>query len=328
MRPDLLEVSGLVKTFRVGGGVFSTSATSLRAVDGVSFRVGYGDTLGIVGESGCGKSTLARLILQLTPVTEGSVRLEGEELVGLGRREMIRQRRKIQIVFQDTYGTLNGRMSAADVVAEPIRNFRLADGAALTARVARLLDLVGLPKDSAGKFPHQFSGGQRQRLGIARALAVEPKLVVCDEPVSALDVSVQAQILNLLKDLQRELKLSYVFIAHDLAVVRHVSRELAVMYLGRIVEIGEAGAIFAAPAHPYTKGLISSVPSSAGTGEGPRELLAGDVPSPMSPPTGCGFHTRCPQAMERCRSEAPPLRQVAAGRFSACHLHETAVTQF
>ncbi|HEX5794501.1 MAG TPA: ABC transporter ATP-binding protein, partial [Geminicoccaceae bacterium] len=291
------------------------------AIDGVSFDIAPGETLGLVGESGCGKSTAGKVILGLIPPTAGSVRLEGQEILGLGRRAMHAHRRHLQVIFQDPYASLNPRQTAGDTVGEPLANYGLAEGRAREARVAALFERVGLRPEQMRRYPHEFSGGQRQRLGIARALAVGPKLIVCDEPVSALDVSVQAQVINLLVDLQAEFGLSYLFIAHDLAVVEHISHRIAVMYLGEIVELAERAALFREPLHPYTEALLAAVPVPDPDFKKTRVVLSGEVPSPIDPPRGCRFHTRCPYVMERCRVEAPRFREVRPGRFAACHLH-------
>jgi peptide/nickel transport system ATP-binding protein/oligopeptide transport system ATP-binding protein len=319
---ELLEVAGLTKHFPIRRGVFSRVQGWVRAVDGISFSVGHGETLGLVGESGCGKSTAGKAILGLIPATAGSVRLEGQEITGLGRRAMHPHRRHLQVIFQDPYASLNPRQTAGDTVGEPLANYGLAKGRAREERVAALFERVGLRPEQMRKYPHEFSGGQRQRLGIARALAVGPKLIVCDEPVSALDVSVQAQVINLLVDLQAEFGLSYLFIAHDLAVVEHISHRIAVMYLGEIVELADRVALFRNPLHPYTEALLAAVPVP--DPERPRErvILRGEVPSPSDPPKGCRFHTRCPYVMERCRVETPRLRAVTEGHLAACHLRD------
>ncbi len=320
--PELLEVEGLTKHFPVRHGVLSRVRGWVRAVDGISFTVGHGETLGLVGESGCGKSTAGKTILRLIEPTAGSVRLEGQEITGLGRRAMHAHRRHLQVIFQDPYASLNPRQTAGDTVGEPLANYGIAKGRPLEERVAALFERVGLRPEQMGRYPHEFSGGQRQRLGIARALAVGPKLIVCDEPVSALDVSVQAQVINLLVDLQDELRLSYLFIAHDLAVVEHISHRVAVMYLGEIVELASRAALFANPLHPYTEALLAAVPVPDPERPRQRLILGGEVPSPSNPPAGCRFHTRCPYVMARCRSEPPRFREVTPGHFAACHLRD------
>ena len=315
----LLEVRDLKKYFPLPRKPFG-ERREVRAVDGISFTLGRGETIGIVGESGCGKSTAAKAIMRLIEPTAGTVLLDGIDVTALSTRAFRPYRRQVQIVFQDPYASLNPRMRAGAIVDEPLRNFGVGV-AERAARVAMLFDRVGLPPESQRKYAHEFSGGQRQRLGIARALALAPRLIVCDEPVSALDVSIQAQIINLLIDLQKEFGISYVFVAHDLAVVQHISDRVAVMYLGRLVETGEGDRLFAAPLHPYTRALLSAVPKTDPAGGGTRIVLPGDVPSPVSPPSGCHFHPRCPQAMDRCRREAPELRDVGGGYKVACWLH-------
>jgi oligopeptide/dipeptide ABC transporter ATP-binding protein len=323
-RPEiLLEVTGLVKEYVVRGGLFSRGSGVLRAVDGVSFALRRGETLGLVGESGCGKTTTGRCILQLERPTRGSVRFEGQELTTLGPEALRRVRRHMQVIFQDPYSSLNPRMTVGQIVSEPVAVHGLVrDGPERAARVRRLLGQVGLLPQHAHRYPHELSGGQRQRVGIARALALEPSLLICDEPVSALDVSIQAQIINLLEDLQRELGLTYLFVAHDLSVVRHISDRVAVMYLGRIVELADRQTLYERPAHPYTKALLSAVPIPDPALEAQRErvVLGGEVPSPLDPPPGCVFHPRCPVAVERCRTEPPPLREITPGKWAACHL--------
>jgi oligopeptide/dipeptide ABC transporter ATP-binding protein len=319
----LLRVTDLVKHYRAGG-LFARPAPPVRAVDGVSFEIGRGETLGLVGESGCGKSTVGRTVLRLQEPTSGHALFDGADVFALGRTELRRLRRRMQIVFQDPYGSLNPRMRIGSAVAEGIEIHGLAPKAEIPTRVAALLEEVGLDPAYARRYPHEFSGGQRQRIGIARALAVEPSFIVCDEPVSALDVSVQAQVLNLLADLQRQRGLSYLFIAHDLAVVRQVARRVAVMYLGRIVETGPTEALLREPRHPYTVALLSAVPEPDPSGQKRRVVLPGDPPSPSAPPAGCPFHPRCfhPAKSDRCRTELPLLRPVGATQV-ACHYAET-----
>jgi oligopeptide/dipeptide ABC transporter ATP-binding protein len=294
----------------------------VHAADEVSFEIAEGETLGLVGESGCGKSSTAKAILKLVDPTAGEIRWRGERIDSLPPARMRPFRRELQAVFQDPYSSLNPRMRAADIVAEPIRNFESAREDEIRSRVAALFERVGLRADQMVKYPYEFSGGQRQRLGIARALAPKPRLIVCDEPVSALDVSVQAQVVNLLMDLQDEFGLSYLFVAHDLAVVEHISHRVAVMYLGRIVELADTASIFARPQHPYTSALLSAVPVPDPRVERKRIILSGDVPSPVDPPPGCRFHTRCPYAFDRCRVEMPEMKEVAPGHLAACHLRE------
>ena len=319
----LLRVVDLVKHY-AGGGLFARRVPPVRAVDGVSFELARGETLGLVGESGCGKSTVGRTILRLQEPTSGKAYFEAADGVARAREALRKLRRRMQILLQDTYGSLNPRMRIGDAVAEGIEIHRLAAGAEAKRRVSALLEEVGLDPAYARRYPHELSGGQRQRIGIARALAVEPAFIVCDEPVSALDVSVQAQVLNLLADLQRRRGLSYLFIAHDLAVVRQIARRVAVMYLGRIVEEGPTEALLAQPSHPYTVALLSAAPEPDPASAKQRIVLTGDLPSPAAPPPGCPFHTRCfhPARSERCRTELPLLRQVGATR-AACHYAET-----
>jgi oligopeptide/dipeptide ABC transporter ATP-binding protein len=318
----LLVVRDLVKHYHATG-LFRKAAAPVRAVDGVSFVVGRGETLALVGESGCGKSSVGRTILRLQEPTRGSARFEDTEVFALDRAALRRARRRMQIIFQDPYSSLNPRMSVGAAIAEGIEIHRLAAGAEVGRRVAALLEEVGLDASYARKYPHEFSGGQRQRIGIARALAVEPRFIVCDEPVSALDVSVQAQVLNLLSDLQRDRGLSYLFIAHDLAVVRQIAQRIAVMYLGRIVEEGPTEPLLAAPRHPYTVALLSAVPEPDPGRRRSRIVLHGDLPSPSNPPSGCPFHTRCfhPLRDDRCVREVPPLRPVGS-TIAACHYAE------
>jgi len=312
----LLRVESLVKHFPVTGGV-------VKAVDDVSFEVRRGETVGLVGESGCGKTTTGRCILQLERPTSGRVIFEGEDLAALDEHALRSVRRRVQVIFQDPYSSLNPRMTVGQILAEPLKVHRIvADKAARDARVHELLTQVGLLPQHARRYPHQLSGGQRQRVGIARALAMEPSLIVCDEPVSALDVSIQAQIINLLEDLQDRLGLTYLFIAHDLSVVRHISDRVVVMYLGKVVEIADRKSLYEAPLHPYTRALLSAVPIPDPKLEAQRSrtVLRGEVPSPLKPPSGCVFHPRCPIAVERCAARVPALRPVRPAHFGACHL--------
>ncbi|MFF7333436.1 dipeptide ABC transporter ATP-binding protein [Streptomyces sp. NPDC008150] len=320
----LLKATDVVKNFPVRGGLTGRGGPVVHAVDGVSLDVRRGETLGVVGESGCGKSTLGRCLVRLTDVSSGRVDFEGEDITTLSRRRLRPVRPGLQMVFQDPYTSLNPRRTVGEIVAEPLRVHRRGTRAEIRAKVADLLDKVGLTAEQAERYPHEFSGGMRQRVGIARALALEPRLVVADEPVSALDVSIQAQVLNLFADLQEELGLTYVFVAHDLGVVRHVSDRIAVMYLGRIVELGPAEEVYGNPAHPYTRALLSAVPeiddgTAAQTPARERIVLTGDVPNPIDLPSGCTFHSRCPLAQDRCRTERPALRTDATGRQAACH---------
>jgi peptide/nickel transport system ATP-binding protein/oligopeptide transport system ATP-binding protein len=316
----LLEVKDMRKYYPTGQGWFGRGGGIVHAVDRVSFAIESGETLGLVGESGCGKSTTGKVILRLQDPTRGSIHWRGSDISSLGPAAMRPVRRELQAVFQDPYASLNPRMRAADIVAEPIRNYDALPAPQMHERVAALFARVGLRSDQMVKYPFEFSGGQRQRLGIARALSVQPRLIVCDEPVSALDVSVQAQVINLLMDLQRELGLSYLFIAHDLAVVEHISHRVAVMYLGKIVEIAPKKAIFRQPQHPYTEALLDAVPVPDPKRRKKRRVLVGDVPSPINPPSGCRFHTRCPYVEARCKVEEPVLKEAASGQWVACHL--------
>jgi peptide/nickel transport system ATP-binding protein len=313
----LLEVNDLTKHFPIKG------KSVVRAVDGVSFEVRRGETLSLVGESGCGKSTVGRAILRLLEPTAGQVVLDGQRIDQLSAGTLRPLRRRMQVVFQDPFSSLNPRMRVRDILAEPIRNFGLARSSTeIEERVAKLLDTVRLPRDAGSRFPHEFSGGQRQRIGIARALAAEPDIIICDEAVSALDVSVKAQVVNLLQDLQAELGLALLFISHDLAIVEHMTHRVAVMYLGQIVEIASRERIFGAPRHPYTFALLSAVPVPEPGKSRTRVVLQGDVPSPINPPQGCRFHTRCPFVFDRCRTEQPALRPVHAEQSAACHLND------
>lgn len=310
-RPPLLEVRGLTKFFPVKQGIIPRTVGQVHAVDDVSFTLEQGETLGLVGESGCGKSTVGKTLLRLAHPTKGSVKFEGRDIVHMNRRDLRALRRDVQIIFQDPFESLNSRHTVRKILSEPFVIHRLGKKAEREQRVIELLNRVGLDASAANRYPHEFSGGQRQRIGIARAIALKPKLVVCDEAVSALDVSVQSQVVNLLLDLQQEMHLALIFIAHDLAVVKHVSDEIAVMYLGKIVETSTSGDIYRTPRHPYTQALISAIPVPDPTRSSDRIILEGDVPSPISPPSGCRFHTRCRYAQSRCASESPPLEAVS-----------------
>ncbi len=316
----LVEVRDLRKHFPLGGGLFRRGSGAVRAVDGVTFNIRRGETLGLVGESGCGKSTLGRLILRLIEPTSGDVRFEGRSLYELGARDLRAMRRAMQIVFQDPYGSLNPRMRVAQIVGEGLVIHGMGTRPEREQRVRELLTLVGLPADAGDRYPHEFSGGQRQRIGIARALAVEPRFIVADEAVSALDVSIQAQILNLLQDLKHRLGLTMLFISHDLRVVEHLSDRVAIMYLGRIVEIGPREQVYGDPRHPYTKALLSAVPVPDPRRQIDRIAVTGDMPSPVAPPSGCAFHPRCPHAMQVCQQVVPPLERGRSGRAVACHV--------
>jgi peptide/nickel transport system ATP-binding protein/oligopeptide transport system ATP-binding protein len=315
----ILEVAGLKKHFPVRKGLLRRQAGTVFAVDGVSFAIAPGETLGRVGESGCGKSTVARTVMRLVEPTAGTIRLGGADISRLDGAALRPFRRRMQIIFQDPFSSLDPRMTAGAIVREPVTFHGLAQGKAADARVAELFEQVGLRAGQMRLYPHQFSGGQRQRISIARALALDPQVIVGDEPVSALDVSIQAQVINLLMDLQREKGLAYLFIAHDLAVVEHISHRVAVMYLGRIVEMAPKAELYRRPQHPYTEALLAAVPVPDPALKRRRMVLEGDVPSPMNPPSGCAFHTRCPYAMPRCKIETPLLREVAAGHVAACH---------
>jgi oligopeptide transport system ATP-binding protein len=318
----LLEVTDLVKHYAVRGGVLRRRIGTVHAVDGVSFSLSTGETLGLVGESGCGKSTVARSVLRLIEPSSGAIKLDGTDITRLGKTALRPHRRSMQIVFQDPFASLNPRMTAGDIVGEPLEVHGLATGRQKRDRVGELFEQVGLRPDQMKNYPHQFSGGQRQRICIARALSLGPKLIVCDEPVSALDVSIQAQVINLLIDLQRRHGFSYLFIAHDLAVVAHISHRVAVMYLGRIVEIAEKRELFANPRHPYTQALLASVPVANPKAKRVAPLIDGDVPSPINPPSGCAFHTRCRHVMDRCKVERPVLAETATQHQVACWLNE------
>jgi oligopeptide transport system ATP-binding protein len=317
----ILEVRNLVKHFPIGGGFFKGPAAVVKAVDGVSFSIRRGETLGLVGESGCGKTTTGRAILRLDPPTSGQVIFEGRDMSTLSQAEMRAMRRRMQVIFQDPYSSLNPRMTVGQIIAEPLSVHRIVpDRVARNARVHDLLRYAGLLPSMARRYPHELSGGQRQRVGIARALAMEPSLIICDEPVSALDVSIQAQIINLLEELQAEFGLTYLFVAHDLSVVRHISDRVAVMYLGKIVEITDRKSLYEDPQHPYTKALLSAVPIPDPAVEAGREhvVLGGEVPSPLNPPAGCVFHPRCPIAIDECRKGVPELREIKPEHRAAC----------
>jgi oligopeptide transport system ATP-binding protein len=318
---NLVVVRDLKKYFPITAGVLQRHVADVKAVDGIDFEIRAGETLGLVGESGSGKTTAGRVILRLADATSGSITYDGRELVGLSRSELRPLRKEMQIIFQDPYASLNPRMTVGSIVREPLEIHGIAHGAEAQARVQELLRLVGLQPQHANRYPHEFSGGQRQRVGVARALAVGPKFIVADEPVSALDVSIQAQVINLLQDLQQQLGLTYLFIAHDLSVVRHISNRVAVMYVGKIVEIADRDALYDNPLHPYTQALLSAIPIPEPEVERRRKriILSGDIPSPVNPPSGCRFHTRCPVAFDRCSVEVPAFKEYAPGHRAACH---------
>ena len=320
----LLEVTNLKKYFPIKGGVFSKTIGFVYAVDDVSFTVAKGETLGLVGESGCGKSTTGRSILRLIEPTDGKIYFEGQDVTALDKNAMRSLRREMQIIFQDPYASLNPRMTVGSIIGEPLEIHKIARGSEKTERVASLLQKVGLRAEDMRKYPHEFSGGQRQRIGIARAIALNPKLIVCDEPVSALDVSIQAQVINLLEDLQEEFGLSYLFIAHNLNVVEHISDRVAVMYLGQIVELASDTDLYHDPQHPYTEALLSAVPIPDPTVKKKRIILEGDVPSPIDPPSGCHFHTRCMYKEKVCEEEAPEFKHIGGGHWVACHFRPKA----
>jgi oligopeptide/dipeptide ABC transporter ATP-binding protein len=317
---DLVCVENLKKYFPVDRTFFGKVLSHVQAVDNVSFAIKEGETLGLVGESGCGKTTVGRLVLRLIEPTSGRITFGDTDLSQLSTKDLREMRREMQIIFQDPYGSLNPRMTVAEIVAEPLIRHKLAKGKASRDQVAELLSFVGLDPNYARRYPHEFSGGQRQRIGIARALATKPKLIICDEPVSALDVSIQSQVLNLLKDLQNEFGLTYLFIAHGLNVVKHVSDRVGVMYLGKMVELSAGEELYANPLHPYTQALLSAIPEPDPVAKRERIILTGDVPSPINPPTGCRFHTRCPKAMEICRQQEPEFKDNGSDHWVACHL--------
>lgn len=322
MSEVLLKVDHLKKYFPITGGIFGKKVGEVKAVDDVSFYVKKGETLGLVGESGCGKSTTGRVLMRLLEPTAGQVEFDGKDLTKLKAEEMRQMRKEIQMVFQDPFASLNPRHTVEKILEEPLIVHGVKDKAERKKRVKEMLEVVGLNSYHAKRYPHQFSGGQRQRIGIARALMTKPKLIIADEPVSALDVSIQSQVLNLLEDLQKEFQLTYIFIAHDLGVVKHISDRVGVMYLGRLVEITEADKLYENPLHPYTKALLASIPIPDPDIQQERELLTGDLPSPSNPPLGCAFHTRCNACMEVCKTTRPELVEIEPGHFAACHLYD------
>ncbi|MBP3040239.1 dipeptide ABC transporter ATP-binding protein [Bacillaceae bacterium Marseille-Q3522] len=322
MTEPLLKIEHLKKNFPIRAGVFGKKIGDVKAVDDVSFSIKKGETLGLVGESGCGKSTTGRMLLRLLEPSEGKIIFEGKDVTGLSKREIRKLRGQMQMIFQDPFASLNPRHTVERILEEPLIVHGIKDKEVRKKKVRELLEVVGLNSYHANRYPHQFSGGQRQRIGIARALSLNPKLIIADEPVSALDVSIQAQVLNLMKDLQKKYDLTYLFIAHDLGVVRHISDRVGVMYLGRLVELADSEELYQNPEHPYTKALLSAVPIADVDYKKERIVLQGDVPSPANPPSGCSFHTRCPLAFEKCSLERPVLKEVKPGHFAACHLHD------
>lgn len=321
MTQPLVQVENLKMHFPIKGGPLGKTVGAVKAVDGVSFHINKGETLGLVGESGCGKSTTGRMLLRLLEPSEGSIYFEGQDITKLSGNELRKMRRNMQMVFQDPFASLNPRHTIGKILEEPLIVHSVKDRLERKRRVKELLEVVGLSSYHASRYPHQFSGGQRQRIGIARALAIHPKLIIADEPVSALDVSIQSQVLNLLQDLQQEYELTYLFIAHDLGVVRHISDRVGVMYLGQLVEISDTEELYDKPLHPYTQALLSAVPIADVTYRRERIILEGDVPSPVNPPTGCPFHTRCPKAFEPCSAARPQLSEIDPGHYVACHLY-------
>ena len=322
-RENLIEVQNLKKYFTKTSGLWGNKVQHIKAVDNVSFHIKKGETLGLVGESGCGKSTTGRTLIKLYEPTEGKILFDGEDITKYSEKQMLAFRKRMQMVFQDPYASLNSRMTINDIIGEAIETHKVAKGSEKTDRIHHLLDRVGLMRDHASRYPHEFSGGQRQRIGIARALAVEPEFIICDEPISALDVSIQAQVINMLEDLQNDMGLTYLFIAHDLSMVKHISNRIGVMYLGNLVEIGSSYEVNNHPAHPYTKALLSAVPlpDPDMAKERKRIVLEGDVPSPLNPPSGCRFRTRCSECMKICSEVTPTLKEVAPGHQVACHLY-------